>query len=75
MPSIKVTRATAIGGVHMAAGTVVPDVDEKVARDLIGMGKAVPVDASRKPIENREAEKKLMTKSAGALKKGGKNGC
>lgn len=72
MPSIKITRDVAIGGAHMAAGTVVPDVSEADAKYLIGMGKAIPVDAARKPIENRETEKKLTTKSAGALKKGGK---
>ena len=68
MPSVKITRDTAIGGVHMSAGTVVPGLDEKTAKYLIGIGKAIPVDEARKPIENREQDRKLTTKNSKSLK-------
>lgn len=38
---LKITSAVALGGVIHKAGSIVPEVEERVARDLLRRGKAV----------------------------------
>lgn len=66
---IKVTRSTMAGGERVEAGQIIK-ASERDARDLIALGKAVPVSQGAPEVQNRDEEvAKTASKRANAKKK------
>lgn len=56
MKNLKITESCLVQGQHAEAGTVLKDVDNTLAAELVANGRAVEIPAKQEVLGNRDPE-------------------